>query len=251
MMKLVVISCWLIAGLASAQSPQTGDTVLAWRNEAGYINLRTNRWAALPYSLWTNCVFALAADIPAINAGSTNAVWLDWSPVRATATQTTLDSQPVRNSTAGAWAFNFDGIDDRIQLGTKSTGTNVTFFIRAKLNTIGKDVFRYGLLLLRSNGPTSVRVYPQSNAGTTFELGVNITNSIIDFVWTQSGTNAQFYVNGSLVAFGGTSQALVASGAPSQLGGADQFSTYTSGSIYSFKVFSRILSSNEVWRLSQ
>lgn len=69
---------------------------------------------SLEYSDWTNTVFALTAALPAHNAGTTNAVWSDWSSNHNDAFQTGTGYHPTRVYTNGAWGLVFDGVDDRL-----------------------------------------------------------------------------------------------------------------------------------------
>lgn len=111
-----VVSYWLlVVSLAAAET-----FVHPTRTDYGVVVPNVS----MPVSLWTNCVFALSAEIPVVNSGLTNALWLDWSAARGAAKQTGTGYQPVRTNLGGVECYGFDGIDDLISTGSTAISTN-------------------------------------------------------------------------------------------------------------------------------
>jgi len=116
--------------------------------------------ATMLTSDWTNSVLWLTADSPVLNESTTTATWLDFSPEHNDATQTDTDKQPDRVYTNGAWAWDFDGVDDSISLDTDefyvdSTKTNsrtldMTFVIEGGVNQYLFETKGFAILYVAS-----------------------------------------------------------------------------------------------------
>jgi hypothetical protein len=134
--KLVLYFC--LAGAAFGQTPQPTDTVLAWKPQTPYMHGGSG-WPSMPHNLWTNSVLWLTAESPVLNAGETNANWICYAKTcTGNATQTVVNSQPLRVFTNGVWVLRFDGTDDRIgEVGSVVHGsTNFTISARVDLSEI-------------------------------------------------------------------------------------------------------------------
>ena len=79
----------------------------------------------IPLETYTNgLVFYMDAAAGDYNAGETNYFIPDLSTNHSDATQTGTGYQPTRVFTNGAWAYDFDGVDDYVRLGSTITDTS-------------------------------------------------------------------------------------------------------------------------------
>jgi len=90
---------------------------------------------SMPKSEWTNCVFWMDASFPVSGEGTTNYAIPDLSPARNDAAQPATNSQPARVYTNGAWAYQFDGVNDLAGLfrGLDVDPTNHTCIIKFRV----------------------------------------------------------------------------------------------------------------------
>jgi hypothetical protein len=76
-------------------------------------------------AVYKDSVLWLTAESPVLNEGTTGAQWICYAKTcSGNAVQTDTGRQPARVFTNGAWAWLFDGVDDRINLPAVTIGTN-------------------------------------------------------------------------------------------------------------------------------
>jgi len=205
--KLVLYFC--LAGLALGQTPQPTDTVLAWKPQTPYMH-GASGWPSMPHNLWTNSVLWLTAESPVLNEGATNAQWICYAKNCAgNATQTVVNSQPLRVFTNGVWVLRFDGTDDRIG-GVDSfvhNSTNFTISARVDLSEIvgNGQIYSEGsadalspYLGLRVDAAKTITFQQRVSSSITF--GISTTNSFDGVVnircVVRDQTNVTISVNG-------------------------------------------------------
>jgi len=209
----------------------------------------------MPESLWTNLVFGLDAEIPVINEGATNAVWLSWSSNRLNGRQATLNSQTLRVFKNGRWVFSGDGQDDSIAFALATATTDQTMLVSvtpATTNQSATSFLQYGRTLLQMNSGTQIRYFQDIsgfNRTVSIPGGFN-TNDLFVIGVVQEGLEFSAYLNGVLI----SQQTSTASNGTASGGNTMfRFSTQTPfhGDIERALIFNRALTSNEVWSISQ
>ena len=250
-MKRILIACFMLAGVSLAE-----DYVLATKLSQGWFVPS----ASMPYSAWTNSTLWLTAESPVLNAGTTTAEWLCYAKTCAgDGTQTTLASQPASIVTNGVTALSFDGGDVITQQNPPVYSNNFSVYVSflcatQPVNGAGLiSTFNGGGWLLQygTAGTTDINFGGRSPTGSfaavsAASIGTGNRKAVATFA---DGT-AKLYIDGSLTATATNLNSTLYGSAPRLRVGLQQ-SSHLTGLIYDVKLFDRVLTSNEVWSISQ
>ena len=229
--------------------------------------------ATMLTSDWTNSVLWLTADSPVVDEGTTNATWLDFSPEHNDATQTDTDKQPDRVYTNGAWAWEFDGVDDSLSLGDLadfdlSPNRDLTLVfkgVRIDAFTANRALYdkrgdgTKGVFLVVAGGELASKLYYNSGSdGVDARGGSLSTGTVYDLaIVVDRDGDLSILVDGALVASGDISAYAatdLSTATASVIGNkTDVFSslTFFDGSIEEIYAFPRALTTNEIQEICQ
>jgi hypothetical protein len=218
--------------------------------------------ARMDYPRWLDSHLWLTAESPVLNEGATNAQWICYAKTCAgNATQAVVNSQPLRVLTNGVWVLRFDGTDDSLAVssfGIAPPLTLVATFSHSTTNearslqyTLGD--FSYWVGYSTGSGTIGAGVRNNTAGVWTHRAGVaytpNITN-IVTVALTFNGTNAATYVDGNL-ASGSFARGSQGSEATLRIGSNAGVANYLNGVVLQAFGFNRVLTTNEIWSISQ
>ena len=212
------------------------------------------RGTALHPELWDGCVGAWNPGL-----GNTGLSLRDWS---GNQNNGVLTNGPTWENSGGRQALSFDGVDDRVQTQSATRPAFCTLSVWAYINYAGSDTFarviEHGinnsitLCLNKTNNPLEI-VLQVGDANTSISAIIDFDQLIhITATVTGNGGATQLFVNGALRSSfaSSTSSSTVAKWF---IGGEETAPTLTSisGLIDDVRIYSRVLSPNEIRLLAQ